>query len=109
MKVTTSDRLKELANLLGIKQSDMCIRTGIPKSSMSLYWNGQRVPKQNILTQIANTYNIQEAWLLGYDVPMERQQTPAPTFKPEHIKLITLYEKLSDEKKEALFTLLETM
>lgn len=70
-KLSTKDRLQELASTYGITQIEMCKRTGIPKSTMSLYWNGKRVPKQNILTLIADTFNVQETWLMGYDVPMK--------------------------------------
>ena len=45
---------------------------GIPKSSMSMYLSGERSPRQNRLSQIAEKFNISEAWLMGYDVPMER-------------------------------------
>lgn len=55
-----------------INQVDLCQRTGIPKSSMSMYLSGERSPRQNRLSQIAEKFNISEAWLMGYDVPMER-------------------------------------
>ena len=54
-----------------INQADLCQRTGIPKSSMSMYLSGERSPRQNRLSQIAENLNISEAWLMGYDVPME--------------------------------------
>lgn len=55
-----------------INQADLCQRTSIPKSSMSMYLSGERSPRQNRLSQIAENLNISEAWLMGYDVPMER-------------------------------------
>jgi hypothetical protein len=39
---------------------------------MSMYLSGERSPRQNRLSQIAEKFNISEAWLMGYDVPMER-------------------------------------
>lgn len=59
-------------DIKNINQVDLCQRTGIPKSSMSMYLNGERSPRQNRLSQIAEKFNISEAWLMGYDVPMER-------------------------------------
>ena len=59
-------------NIKNINQVDLCQRTGIPKSSMSMYLSGERSPRQNRLSQIAEKFNISEAWLMGYDVPMER-------------------------------------
>ena len=71
MKSTTSERLAELMNYYNINQADLIKRTGIPKSSMSMYVSGQRKPPQNKLTVIAEAYNVDEAWLMGYDVPMK--------------------------------------
>ena len=72
MKKDTSTRLQELMHIKNINQFDLCQRTGIPKSSMSMYLSGERSPRQNRLSQIAEKFNISEAWLMGYDVPMER-------------------------------------
>ena len=72
MKSNTGERLTELMNYFGITQADLSKRTGIPKSSMSSYVSGQRKPRQNVLTNIADAYGIDEAWLLGYDVPMKK-------------------------------------
>lgn len=72
MKKDTSTRLQELMHIKNINQADLCQRTGIPKSSMSMYLSGERSPRQNRLSQIAEKFNISEAWLMGYDVPMER-------------------------------------
>lgn len=71
-KKNSAERLKELMNILDIKQTDIIEKTGIPKSAMSMYISGQRAPRQNRLSLIADAYNINEAWLMGYDVPMER-------------------------------------
>ena len=72
MKKDTSTRLQELMHIKNINQVDLCQRTGIPKSSMSMYLSGERSPRQNRLSQIAEKFNISEARLMGYDVPMER-------------------------------------
>ena len=72
MKKDTSTRLQELMHIKNINQVDLCQRTGIPKSSMSMYLSGERSPRQNRLSQNAEKFNISEAWLMGYDVPMER-------------------------------------
>lgn len=63
-------------DIYNIKQSDIVEKTGIPKSAISMYVSGQRVPRQDRLSEIADAFNINEAWLMGYDVPMERNSTP---------------------------------
>lgn len=68
---STADRLKELMEYYGVSQSDIAKATGIAKSSLSMYVSGQRKPGQDNLSDIAEAYSVDEAWLLGYDVPMK--------------------------------------
>ena len=39
---------------------------------MSYYLSGRSEPKANRLYVIAKTLDVSEAWLLGYDVPIDR-------------------------------------
>lgn len=68
----SSERLKELMQIYNIKQADIVEKTGLPKSAISMYLSGQRIPRQDKLTIIAEAYNVSETWLMGYDVPMKR-------------------------------------
>lgn len=69
-KVTCAQRLKEALNLRNMKQVDLCGKTGIGKSAMSQYVNGNVEPKQDRIELIAKALNVTEAWLMGYDVPI---------------------------------------
>ena len=71
---SSKNRFSELMDYFKIKQIDIAQKTGIPKSAISMYTNGQRTPRQNRLTIIADTYGLNEAWLMGYDVPIERKE-----------------------------------
>ena len=66
-------RLKKAMNIRAITQSELCEKTGIPKSAMSQYISGNFKPKQNRTHSLAKALDDNEAWLMGYDVPMERQ------------------------------------
>ena len=66
-------RLKKAMNSRAITQSELCEKTGIPKSAMSQYISGNFKPKQNRTHSLAKALDVNEAWLMGYDVPMERQ------------------------------------
>ncbi len=89
LKKDTSTRLQELMDIKNINQVELCQRTGIPKSSMSMYLSGERSPRQNRLSQIAEKFNISEAWLMGYDVPMER--TDSYRMKLYHRKINAIF------------------
>jgi transcriptional regulator with XRE-family HTH domain len=64
------NRFEELMEYFGIDQKDIIKKTGIPKSSMSMYVSGKRNPRQDKLSLIADAYGVSETWLMGYDVPM---------------------------------------
>ena len=75
---TCADRIKKALEIKGMKQSDLRRLTKIPKSSMSQYMSGDYEPKQDRIYLIAKALNVSEAWLMGYDVPMERTQPQSP-------------------------------
>ena len=64
------DRIRELMEILGLNQTEFCNSTGIQKSALSNYLNGSRIPRQDQLMKIADTFHISASWLMGYDVPM---------------------------------------
>ena len=69
---TIANRLKQALTARDMKQSDIVSLTGIGKSSISTYLSGEYEPKQKNLYRLAKALNVNEAWLMGYDVPMER-------------------------------------
>lgn len=71
MKVdSVKNRIEYAMTIRGIKQIDLCQKTGIPKSSMSQYLSGEYEPKQDRIEIIAKALNVNETWLRGYDTPM---------------------------------------
>lgn len=67
-----AERINEALKLGGMKQSDLVRKTGIGKSSISTYLAGTYEPKQKNIYKIALALNVNENWLIGYDVPMDR-------------------------------------
>lgn len=76
---TTSERIKEAMENLGLKQADLVDRTGISKGALSSYISGRYLPKQTNIYLIAKALNVSEAWLMGADVPMKRLSPPRPS------------------------------
>lgn len=69
---TTSERLKEAMSLRKMKQVDIMRSTGIDRGSVSHYVSGTYEPKNEAVFKIAKALDVNEMWLWGYDVPMER-------------------------------------
>lgn len=81
-KITdTRNRLIELMEYYNINQTELCNRSGLQKSALSNYLNGDREPRQNQISLIADAFNINPTWLMGYDVQMEM-----PEIKRESIE-----------------------
>lgn len=67
-----ADRIKKALAIRNMRQADLSEKTGIPKSAISQYCSGAFKPKQQRLGLIAEALGVDEAWLMGLDVPMER-------------------------------------
>ena len=72
-----AERLKNALEIRDISQSELSRKTGIGKSSISTYLTGEYEPKQKNIYKMALALNVNEAWLMGAEVPMERQDTAA--------------------------------
>lgn len=66
------DRLIRAMDIRGIKATDLAKKTGLSKAQISQYTNGVYEAKQTALHKLAVALDVSEAWLMGYDVPMER-------------------------------------
>lgn len=70
---TFSERLVFAMSKRNMKQADLVKKTGINKGALSSYINGRYEPKQNNIYLLSKALNVNEAWLMGYDVPMDQQ------------------------------------
>lgn len=66
------ERLREALSVRAMKAIELSEKTDIPKGAISYYLSGKTQPKADRLNLICSTLNVSEAWMLGYDVPMER-------------------------------------
>ena len=67
-----NNRIAEALSLRGMKQVELCEKTGIKKSSINGWVKQNWQPKQIALMKMAKVLDVSEMWLAGYDVPMER-------------------------------------
>lgn len=97
-KVETKDRIKEALSIRNMKQSELVEKTGIDKGQMSSYLSGRYKPKQENLYLMAEALSVDEAWLMGYDVPMETPKENTQTEAPP--KIVSFYQKLNSKGRE---------
>lgn len=67
------DRLKQIMSERKISQAELSRRTGIGRNSISDYLNGKYEAKQNKVFELAKALNVNEAWLMGFDISKNRE------------------------------------
>ena len=66
-------RIKQGLQMRNMKQVELADKTGIDKGQISSYLSGKYKPKQENLSLLAAALDVSEYWLMGLDVPMERE------------------------------------
>ena len=100
---TISERIKEGLSIRNMKQVDLVEKTGINKGALSSYISGKYEPKQKNIYLIANALDVNEAWLMGCDVPMDKTVTlNNQNATQDELLLLNNYKKLNEQgKREA--------
>lgn len=106
-KYETSDRLRELMAEKNWKQVDIInhskkfqekLGVKLGKSALSQYVNGVQAPDQKKLALLALTFDVSEAWLMGYDVPRERDVKTEPEYTTSDLRKMAENAKTFDGK-----------
>lgn len=102
-------RIAKAMVIRGMRQSELCRLAKIPKSSLSLYLSGAYEPKQDRVYSIAQALDVSEAWLMGYDVPMEKEKEISPSeaqlTEGERV-LLELFNKVPEDKKDLVIEMI---
>lgn len=91
-------RLKQAMEEKGVSQTELCIRTGIPKSAMCQYISGAFRPKQERTHLIAAALGISENWLTGIteskEIKISDKSLKIALFKGEEGITDEMYEEV---------------
>lgn len=125
-KENTAIRLKKIMSDQNLRQVDIlnktvpyCEKYGVKmnKSDISQYCSGKTEPNQDKLFVLGMALNVNEAWLMGFDVPMERdsyEDQNIITFEAKLDAAIKLLEEggytlsFSDDSKNDIITILNS-
>lgn len=69
---TFSNRLQKALDYSNMRQVDLVEKTKLDKTLINKYLSGIMKAKQDKLTILADALNVNEVWLMGYNVPMDR-------------------------------------
>lgn len=96
MKTTTADRLKYIMQIRNLRQVDILnlakpfcekFKIKLGRNDLSQYVSGKVSPGQDKLTILAKALDVNEAWLMGYDVSDGKTDSIADLL-PELIELL---------------------
>lgn len=93
-KDSFADRLKAAMDIRNMKAVDLAEKSGLSKSRISQYINGVYEAKQDGVYLLAKALDVNEAWLMGYDVPMDRVEKIPEKFTQAQLQLLTLFDRL---------------
>ena len=100
----TSERLRIALRKAKMKQIELSNLTGIDKTTISSYVSGRYGAKKDRLNQIADVLDVNPAWLMGYDVPMEREKdTPDKITLTEGEEMMLEIFRLIPEEQQRTF------
>ena len=113
MRKTTSERRKLIMDAKQIRQIDIlnaakpfCQKYGVKleRNDLSQYVSGKVLPGQDKLTILGLALNVSEAWLMGFDVPMEREIAPAAQEEGNEriTELVELFKLLSKTEQDLI-------
>ena len=91
---TFSKRLKEYRNSKGYTLSELEKCTGIPSQTLNRYELEQRVPKVDVVNDIAEKLGLNTLWLQGFDIndnPTAKINMKDKDLSPHEKEVITAY------------------
>lgn len=115
-KENTSIRLKKIMSDRNLKQVDIldmtkpyCIKYDVKmnKSDISQYVSGKVEPNQEKLFILAKALGVNEAWLMGFDVPMKKEMSSSEAEGDR--ELIEKFSLLSDRDKQLVMNMIDSM
>ena len=108
-KESCAKRISQALSIRGMKQTELCKLTDIPKSSLSLYLSGAYEPKSDRICLLAQALRVDEAWLMGFDVPMEKKKNNTydkPTLTEGEEMLLDLFRQVPEESQQMVIEMI---
>lgn len=108
-KVDIKERIKQGLEIREITQTQLATKANIDKGQLNSYISGKYKPRQNNIDALAKALNVNEAWLMGFDVPMERvsgktESKQEPSYSSQCKEIIEVCEQLSPHNQRKVLT-----
>ena len=109
-KESCAARLKMALSIRNMTQSELCQKTKIPKSALSEYIKGLYDPKQDRLLILSEALNVDPVWLMGFDVPMEKENKKSsphdPTLTEGEKLMLDLFRQIPENQQPVVLAMI---
>ena len=113
-------RLREALEKRNMKAAELSKKTNVPEGAISYYLSGKSQPKGDRLYTLCVALDVSEAWMLGYDIPMERtveQKKNDDMVKiiarmrkdPKFFTIVSKFAELPTEQYDSLITIISAL
>ena len=103
-------RLKNALTLRGMSAADLARASNVSAQNLSRYLSGAVRPKQIIIDRLAAALVVSPAWLMGYDVPVEREpELDTLQVTDAERRLIETFRRFSPADRERWLTMLNSL
>ena len=103
-------RIRKALSIRNMTQSELCRRTKIATSAMSEYLKGLYDPKQDKLYLMSEALNVDPVWLMGFDVPMEKQDKKIsphdPTLTEGEKLVLELFRQIPEDQQPMVLAMI---
>lgn len=117
---TFQHRFIQAMEIRGMRQVDVAEKSGLDKAQISQYKTGKYEPMQDALYKLATALNVNVAWLMGHDVPMEIDRAALEKklqvcdliekcYGSKAFELVELFVKLNDTGKQKIMEELQDL
>lgn len=97
------ERFTKALKIRQVRQIDISNKTGISSAQINEYIAGKCKPKQDKLYLIGIALNVNPAWLMGFDVPMDEETTPIKQ------RILHKVDELNEEQLGQLEVIMNTI
>ena len=89
MEDTFANRLKTILQIRNMKQVELCEKTKLSSGLINKYLKGKAFARQDKLTILAKALDTNEVWLMGYNVPMDKDYGKTKVAEIDVINILT--------------------
>lgn len=100
-------RLQQALEIRQMKAIELARKSGVTRGIISSYISGRWKAKQTNVMRLAQALNVSEAWLMGYEVPMERPDKEAFSVSSLEKNLLLDFRRLSPSGQQSVLNFLE--